>query len=284
MERAPVVAGRFYPDDPEELQAEILKLLAAEGSVTSQPAVAAIAPHGALAASGSVSAAVFARVQIPSVVVLLCASHTGQATRGSIMHHGTWRLPGGGVPIDTRFAEELRSLALLTEDPDAHRHEHAIEVHLPFLLRRNPRVRIVPVAFGPLPAATCVRIGNALADVMNGHSRDVLALASTNLAHYLPVDALAERDERVLDRIRALDVEGLFQLSEGPEIGRSAASVPANDAGATSAIDGLVPTAIVMSAARALGAMSAEVVARDDSSTASGDRERAVGYAGVVIR
>jgi AmmeMemoRadiSam system protein B len=281
MERAPVVAGRFYPSDPEELQAQVSKLLGPEGASEAGPAVAAIVPHGALSVSGPVAAAVYARIQIPSVVVLLCASHTGQASRGSIMHHGTWRLPGGGVPIDTRLAEELRSLALLAEDPDAHRHEHALEVQLPFLLRRNPRVRIVPVSFGPLPAATCVRIGNALADVMNGHSRDVLALASTNLSHYLPVEALAEQDDRALDRIRALDVEGLFQAA-AQERSSDAADGAALPSGAR--LDGLVPAAIVLSAARALGATTAEVVARGHSATATGDAERAVGYAGVVIR
>jgi AmmeMemoRadiSam system protein B len=278
MERAPVVAGRFYPNDPEELKAQVLRLLGSEAGAESRPAVAAIAPHGALSVSGSIAAAVFARVQIPSVVVMLCASHAGLPARGAIMNHGTWRIPGGGVPIDTRFAEELRSLALLTEDPDAHRQEHALEVHLPFLLRKNPRVRIVPVTFGQLSAATCVRIGNALADVMNGHSRDVLALASTNLGHYLPADALDARDAPVLDRIRALDVDGLFRAAEAYDAeGRNGAS-------AACALDGLVPTAVVMSAARALGATSADVVARGNSADATGERDRAVGYAGVVIR
>ncbi len=265
MERVPVAAERFYPEDPAELAEELDRLLGPAGD--SAPAVGAIVPHGGLRASGPVAAAVFARVDIPSVVVLLCSSHVGDATRGSIMTHGTFRLPGGAVPIDTRVAEELRSLALLVEDEGAHRNEHALEVQLPFLVRRNPRVRIVPIVFGPLPAATCVRIGNSLADLVNSHSRDVLVVAATNLTHYAPVDVVAERDARMLDCMRALDVEGLF-----------AAVDPARD------MDGLVPASIVLAAARAAGATGANVVARGDSSAWSGDRERAVGYAGLVIR
>ncbi len=265
MERVPVVAERFYPEDPGELAEQVDRLL--DASAESAPAVGAIVPHGGLHVSGPVAGAVYARVEVPSVVLLMCSSHVGDPTRGSIMTHGTFRLPGGGVPIDTRVAEELRSLALLTEDAEAHRNEHALEVQLPFLVRRNPRVRIVPVVFGPLPAATCVRIGNSLADLVNTHSRDVLLVAATNFTHYAPVDVVAERDARTLEHICALDVEGLFATFD-----------------AKLDMDGLVPTAIVLAAARAAGATGAQVVARGDSSGAMGDAERAVGYAGLVIR
>ncbi|MBC7173455.1 MAG: AmmeMemoRadiSam system protein B, partial [Polyangiaceae bacterium] len=227
----------------------------------------AIVPHGALSISGQIAGAVYSRIDIPSVVVLMCSSHSGADTRGSIMTHGTFRLPAGGVPIDTRFAEELRSLALLTEDDAPHRNEHALEVQLPFLLRRNPRVRIVPIVFGALPLATCVRIGNALADLMNAHSRDVLAVAVTNLSHYAPVEVVAERDGRAIEAMRTLDVDGLYAMTD-----------------AAIDMDGLAPTAVVLAAARALGASDAEFVARGDSSAANGDRERAVGYAGLIIR
>jgi MEMO1 family protein len=265
MERVPVVAERFYPEDPDELAREIDRLLGP--AVPSAPAVGAIVPHGGLGASGPIAGDVYARVDIPSVVVLMCASHVGDTTRGSIMTHGTFRLPGVAVPIDTRFAEELCSLALLTEDENAHRSEHALEVQLPFLVRRNPRVRIVPIVFGPLPAATCVRIGNSLADMVNAHSRDVLVVAATNLTHYAPVDVVAKRDARTLERLRALDVEGLVAEHE-----------PGID------MDGLVPAAIVLAAARAAGASGAQISSRGDSSSFDGDAERAVGYAGVIIR
>lgn len=265
MERAPVVAERFYAEAPDALVAQVDGFL--DASASAAPALGAVVPHGGIDVSGPVAGAVYSRVDVPSVVVLMCSSHVGAPARGSVMTHGAFRLPGGVVPVDTGVAEELRSLALLDDEAEPQRNEHAIEVQLPFLVSRNPRVRIVPVVLGPLPLATCIRIGNALADLVNIHSRDVLVLAVTNLTHYAPVEVVRERDTRLLQRICTLDAEGLFAAADpGVEM------------------DGLAPTAVVLAAARAAGAMGAELVARGDSSRAMGDRERAVGYAGLVIR
>src|SRR5262249_6940943 len=152
--------------------------------------------------------------------------------------HGSFLVPGRAVPIEEHFAQELREHALLTEDDRAHRREHALEVHLLFLVARNPKVHIVPVCLGPQPFEACTRIGTALADVVRQHGGDVLVVASTDMSHYVPADVAKEKDGHALARIEELDARGLYDVVEREDI----------------SMCGYVPTTVTLVAARALGA------------------------------
>lgn len=266
MQREPAVAGRFYPGDGTLLREEVARLIGPAPSP--EPAIAVITPHGGFAYSGQIAGAAFAKVRVPGVAVLLGPNHTGFGTRGAIMTHGHWQIPGRTVDIDGPVAEEFRGVALLTEDARAHADEHSLEVQLPFLAARNPQVRIVPVSFGPMPYAGCVRIGHALADVVIRHGREVLIAVSTDLSHYLPAELARAEDERLIDAIQSLDAERLYRtvVDEGV------------------AMCGVIPTAIALLAAKALGAQSAELVRHGNSGEASEDFARVVGYASFVIR
>lgn len=265
MEREPILKGTFYPEDEQLLSAEVSALLGL--AQQTEPALAAIVPHGALARSGKVSASVFSRFQIPDVVIVLSATHAGHETRGAIMTHGMFKIPGARVPVDTRLAEDLRAHALLTDDAHAHLFEPAIEAQLPFLVKRNPRVRIVPVVFGPMPHASCVRVGHAIADCLHNHAGNVLVLATATFSSYVPASSVRERDQKAIDRIVQLDAPGLYELAaQNPE-----------------AMSGVIPVSIVLSMARALGRTEATFLEHGYGGD-PGDDERVAGYASFVIR
>jgi AmmeMemoRadiSam system protein B len=265
MEREPILKGTFYPDDEQALSAEVGELLGLAQS--SEPALAAIVPHGALSRSGRVAAAVFQRFAVPDVVIVLSATHAGHETRGAIMTHGMFKIPTARVPVDTRLAEDLRAHALLTDDAHAHLFEPAIEAQLPFLVKRNPRVRIVPVVFGPMPHASCVRVGHAIADCLHNHAGNVLVLATATLSSYVPAQGIRERDQPVIDRITALDAPGLYDLAvQSPD-----------------AMSGAIPVSITLSMARALGRTEATLLEHGYGGD-PGDDARVAGYASFVIR
>src|SRR5687767_10141966 len=137
----------------------------------------------------------------PAALAAAVSAYVGERTdgaRGAIMSSGSWRIPGREVPIDSTLAEELRDVALLTEDERAHAREHALEVQLPFVVHRNPHARIVPICLSMLPYESCVRIGTAIADVVIRHGGDVLIVASTDMSHYIPAERAAELDRRAI--------------------------------------------------------------------------------------
>src|ERR1041385_4871820 len=143
MLREPAVAGRFYPADPEVLRHDLQGYLSPPSERLS--AIACLVPHAGYMYSGAVAGAVFSKVTVPSLCVILCPNHTGRGHPLSLMKEGAWRTPLGDLKIDRRLAEQLlREFPALTDDSDAHRFEHAIEGELPFLQVIRPEITFVP--------------------------------------------------------------------------------------------------------------------------------------------
>lgn len=267
MERQPILADHFYPTDDAAREARVASLFSTIDAEASA-ALAVVLPHGSIDVTGPVAAEALARIVVPDVVVVLAAAHAGTAPRGAIATVGAYRLPGARVPVDTRFAEDFAGLGLLHEETSSHLREHSIEAVLPLLLHRNPRMRIVPVVLGRMPHATTVRIGNALADCVQNHGRDVLVVATTALSAYVPSARAESMDQRTIARITALDTAGLNELAEAhPE-----------------AIDAVAPVSIALASSRALGRNEATLTAHRVITPNIDRPTECVGLASFVIR
>lgn len=268
--RHPAVAGRFYPGDPEDLRAEVQSYLSARNSTetASIRAVGCIAPHAGYMYSGHVAGAVFARIDIPPLCVVMCPNHTGMGRPLAIMSEGAWETPLGDVPIDEGFASALKQrFSALHEDPAAHRAEHAVEVELPFLQLLQPDLRFVPIALGTGQFEALEQLGLALADVISQQNARVLMVASSDMNHYEPDAVTRVKDHRAIERILTLDPRGLHEVVTQQDV----------------SMCGFGPAVAMLTAARKLGARSAELVKYATSGDISGDREMVVGYAGVVV-
>ena len=265
--RHAAVAGRFYPGNPDDLRAEANSYLAQMNQAPIR-ALGCIAPHAGYMYSGHVAGAVFARVEVPARCIVLCPNHTGMGRALAIMSEGTWQTPLGDVPIDGELAAALkRSFPALNEDSAAHRAEHATEVELPFLLLRQPELRFVPIALGTRQFEVLEQLGVALAALTSAQTGPILIVASSDMNHY-ESDALTRvKDLRAIERILSLDPRGLYDVVTQQQI----------------SMCGLGPAVAMLTAARQLGAKSAELVKYATSGDISGDRETVVGYAGVVV-
>lgn len=276
MIRPPVVSGRFYPKDPVELRATVATLLADArrdlGTTPAAPARAVIAPHAGYIYSGPTAARVFAHITIPGLVIILAPNHTGvvEAQEGvSIWEAGAFKTPLGEVTVDADAARALMEIShgMVDVDHDAHLGEHAVEVELPFLQVLRADVRIVPLVIAWDQWDPARLLGEMLARLVKAAGEPVLLLASSDLNHYEPAAVAEQKDHIALDAIAALDGEGLLARCKRERI----------------SMCGRGPAAVVLAAARALGATQAEVVDYRHSGWASGDETRVVGYAGVVI-
>jgi MEMO1 family protein len=265
--RHAAVAGRFYPLDRDTLLGEVEAFLSITG--LSKPALGCVAPHAGYIYSGMVAGAVYAAIDVPPRCLVLCPNHTGKGRPLAIMSAGAWETPLGPVPIDTPLALALKErFPLLTEDCDAHRGEHAIEVQLPFLLRRNPKVGFVPIALGTGQFELLEQLGTAVADVLKEQAEPILMVASSDMNHYENDRITREKDHKAIERMLAMDARGLFDVVTNEDI----------------SMCGYGPTVVMLTAAKRLGAKSAELVKYATSGDVSGDREMVVGYAGVVVR
>ncbi len=268
--RHPAVAGRFYPRNREELRAEIETYLSQGSAPERLPVVAigCIAPHAGYMYSGHVAGAVFARVQVPQRCFVLCPNHTGMGRALAILSEGVWETPLGDVPVDTELATALKQRCeALHEDSAAHKAEHAAEVELPFLQVRQPNLSFVPIALGTGQFEALEELGKALADVIAAQNDPVLIVASSDMNHYESDATTRGKDHRAIERMLSLDPRGLHDVVTQQDI----------------SMCGFGPAVAMLTAARQLGAKSAELVKYATSGDVSGDRDIVVGYAGVVV-
>jgi AmmeMemoRadiSam system protein B len=217
--------------------------------------------------SGAILGETYAPVEIPGRVLIMCPNHTGRGVRRSLWSGGAWQLPGGDVEIDEELTERLAQDGKLTLDLMAHLYEHSIEVHLPFLRARRPDVRIAPVCLGTLSVEDCRELGESIAATIKGLGEDVLVAASTDMSHYISAERAHELDTLALERAQALDPAGLHAVVREKNI----------------SMCGYIPTTVALFAALALDAKNVELVRYGSSGEASGDYDRVVGYAGLIV-
>ncbi len=263
MVREPAVAGRFYGAEPGALAAEVDGYLA--GGTGKARAIGVVVPHAGYLYSGSVAGAVYGRVDVPLRVVVLGPNHTGMGDAAALYAGDGWRTPLGTVAVDRPLTAALAAGEGVTADALAHRHEHSLEVQVPFLQRARPGVAIAALCLGPLALEACAALGRTVARA--ARDAGALVVASSDMSHYVPAAVAREQDRRAIDRILALDPEGLYATVRRERI----------------SMCGFVPATVMLFAARELGAKAAELVRYAHSGEVTGDDDAVVGYAGIVV-
>jgi AmmeMemoRadiSam system protein B len=269
--REPAVAGRFYPANPQTLHDEIESYI--KPADKNQPeqkinALGCIVPHAGYMYSGHVAGAVYRRLDLPEQIVILCPNHTGMGEPLAIMSEGVWRTPLGDAAIDDPLAAELKqAMPLLSEDEEAHRAEHALEVQLPFLQVLEPDFRFVPITVGTSNFSVLSALGTAIGNVLTKRENRVLVIASSDMNHYESDEVTRVKDHRAIDQLLALDPRGLYDVVREGHI----------------SMCGYGPAVIMLTAACKLGATKAELIRYATSGDISGDKEMVVGYAGIAV-
>jgi AmmeMemoRadiSam system protein B len=267
--RHPAVAGRFYPGEAATLRAEVLSYTSQTTGQKAVRAVGCIVPHAGYVYSGHVAGAVFSELEVPELCLVMCPNHTGMGRALAIVSEGAWKTPLGRVPIDGAFAAALKHCyPLLEEDSSAHRNEHAVEVELPFLQMRQHHLKFVPIALGTRDFEVLERLGNAIAEAIAAHDEPVLIVASSDMNHYESDAITRVKDQQAIAPILALDARALYDVVTQEHI----------------SMCGFGPAVAMLTAARKLGATSADLVKYATSGDISGDRDMVVGYAGVIVR
>lgn len=228
-------------------------------------------PHAGYVYSGRVAGRTLSQVRLAPVVFLLGPNHTGRGASLAVWPEGDWLTPLGSVPVHAQAARSLiESAGGYAANRTAHEGEHSLEVLLPLMQVRHPALSIVPVAVSEQDPEVLRKAGETLAQVMRDLERTGVAssvVVSSDMSHYVSRTQAEERDALALERMVALDPEGLYATVRAHRI----------------TMCGVLPAVLALHACRALGAEGARLVAYDTSASASNDEERVVGYAGMVV-
>jgi len=253
--RSPAVAGLFYPRDPDDLRAAVARHVAAAAPAPDEGVPKAlIAPHAGYRYSGPTAGAAYravaSRREQVSRVVIAGPAHRVPLKGVGVSTARAWHTPLGDVEVDVDACEALLDEGKAVPGDDAHRPEHSIEVHLPFLVEVLGPVALIPLVVGRCAPSS---VADVLAQVWGGE--ETLVVISSDLSHYLDDASARARDQRT----RRAILEGR-----------------AGDIGPYDAC-GCVPVAGLMLAARA-EQMVPRTLAIATSADTSGDTRRVVGY------
>jgi hypothetical protein len=268
--RQPAVAGRFYPARPEILARDLDTYLAPEPNPGEkvEGALGCVVPHAGYMYSGPVAGAVFRRLPARSSYVILCPNHTGRGAPLAMMSTGTWLTPLGKVPIDSALAAAVhQGCHLVMEDSAAHADEHSLEVQLPFLQRTVKDFSFVPIAIGVGGYPSLESLGKGLAQAARRIEKPFLIIASSDMNHYEPDSITRLKDRKAIDKMLALDPQGLYDVLRREDI----------------SMCGYGPAIAMLTAVKELGAQHAELAKYATSADTSGDRSAVVGYAGIIF-
>ena len=148
-----------------------------------------IVPHAGWVFSGSLAAMVFSafKKQCGKVdtFVIFGAAHSHFGDLPAVYDSGAWMTPLGQVEIDEELAGEVVNSGAAEADCTAHKYEHSIEVHVPFVSHLFPEAKILPVIVPP--ARKSVKLGDVVGDIIKRRSAGkIVCIGSTDLTHYGP--------------------------------------------------------------------------------------------------
>jgi len=271
--RMPAVAGQFYEASGAALEGEIEDCYLDQRGPGSLPRVQAegprqmlglVSPHAGYIYSGPIAAYGYAALAAdgrPDAVVIIGPNHGRGSWVSAIQTAGAWVTPLGEAQIDADLAGALEAeLPGVAAGSAAFSREHSLEVQLPFLQHLyGEQLRFVPIMMLEQDADAARAVGEALARALPG--RNAVIIASTDMTHQEPRQVATAQDRLLIERMEALDPEGLLREQARRGI----------------TMCGYGPTAAMLWAAKALGATRAETFRYGDSGEADPGRP-VVGY------
>lgn len=265
--RVPAVAGKFYPANRNELEKNIATHLFSP-LPQKQKAIGIVSPHAGFMYSGDVAGAVYSRIEIPETVVLIGPNHTGYGENISIMTSGTWSMPMGEVSVDETLAAIIcEETPIAKPDTLAHQFEHSLETQLPFLQYFKKNFRIAPICLKKTDFATCKKLSEGMVKAIKRFGEPVLIVASSDMTHFETHREAKEKDKKAISKIENRDAFGLHETVRKEQI----------------SMCGVNPVTVMLLCSEKLGARQTELVRYMTSGEVNGDKNRVVGYAGVIV-
>lgn len=267
------IAGSWYPGNEKVLKTQVNKFID-NASTPEIPGelVGLISPHAGYNYSGPTAGYSYRCVKGKSYDLVVVASPLHEYLPYPLITsaHDSYSTPLGNVTIDRELLEQLN--ATIQEKYHyrlisiANDREHSLEIQLPFLqcALASP-FSLLPLMIRADDPEMLQQFAVSLAEVIRG--KKVLLVASTDLSHFFTLTQAEILDKHMLSQIQALSPEGVLHAEKentGYACGHGA-------------------VAVVLWAAKALGAKQVTLLHHSTSADTTHDQSQVVGYGAAVI-
>jgi len=267
------IAGTWYSGNPKVLREEI------DGFIDAAPLqdldgelIGLIAPHAGYKYSGPTAGFSYRCVTGMKFdkVVVVSPLHDYLPYPFLTSAHESYATPLGTVEIDRGSLNTLDQLMFARTGTKmialANDNEHSLEIQLPFLqCALAAPFQLIPLMIREHQLDALQQFGESLAEVVK--EKATLLVASTDLSHFFTEHEANNLDKNMLFQIEAFSPEGVMRAEEDK----------------TGYACGSGAVAVVLWAARALGATKVTILHHSTSADATGDTSQVVGYGAAAI-
>ncbi len=276
----PVVAGRFYPSDPNELSREVHNYIEqANISLSDKPVLAIVVPHAGYVFSAPVAGYSFRHVQnqSPDTVLFVALSHQG-VDGGCIFNGDYFETPLGRIPVDKELVSDLLEEGNpFYSSASPYQFEHSVEVNLPFVQTTFPKAKAASILVTRTDPQMCREMGHKIAECLRKNpDKSVLLCVSTDMCHYPPYKDAQRIDQEILKTIETLDPDSFYSGLRRLE------SEPVSNLHCV--LCGSAAMLTTIEVARDVGATEAKTLCYSNSGDSPyGDQNKVVGYGSLAI-
>jgi len=202
--RLPACAGAFYPSDADELRQLVQFCLAgARRSTLRHLKKAFILPHAGLIYSGPVAGSGYLQLEKDrdaiQRVILIGPSHHVAFSGLAVSDANVFATPLGEIPVDDEAVDSVLDFPGVQVMESVHAHEHALEVHLPFLQAVLGHFQLVPLVVGQSHED---EVGAVLEKLWGGPETRIII--SSDLSHFHDYSVAHRLDMETAARIEKL--------------------------------------------------------------------------------
>jgi AmmeMemoRadiSam system protein B len=189
------ISGTFYTNNADELKKELKYI---KDFKEKKDAIAIIAPHAGYIYSGKVAGSAYKQIRDDyEKIIILAPNHTIYTKKAILDTNDYWETPLGRVKI---WRPKINNDSF-EESEQAHRQEHAIETHLPFLQTRVKNFELLPIIIGDINEIDLNKITKEILKLLTDKT---LLVISTDLSHFLTEKHAREEDAETIQKILKL--------------------------------------------------------------------------------
>lgn len=203
--RPPILAGTWYEGKKnaliDQVDTFLQKVKLPEGLSTPY---ALISPHAGYAYSGRTAAYGFQAIKAIDFhrVIILAPSHRVPFNGLSIADVEYYKTPIGRIRVDRKVCRSLISKPNFSYHYRVHKHEHSLEIQLPFLQRVLKDWALVPIVVGDLKREQYPQVA---AEISRFLDTKTLIVVSSDFTHYGPRFGYVPFRDRIPENLRKLD-------------------------------------------------------------------------------
>lgn len=210
--REPVVAGKFYPADENELNSFLDNIFKNAPLIYNERIFTVIVPHAGYQYSAGVAALALSQIAFDfDNAIIIAGNHNGQAKYSGISldTHTHFKIPGAEIPLDVKRIKFMLLDPFYREVPGANE-MHVIEVILPFLKKLNEnskkKFKIIPEIIGSVNDNDIKKITG---DIIGMYGENTILIGSMDFSHYFPYEKAVDLDRSCIKAVLDMNEDGV---------------------------------------------------------------------------